>query len=229
MSRCEDFPSVSFKPLRKPFKSYFKSFAHIADTLNEKHIIEPPDLHCYVLWRMVYIWCTRMLYWNALKDWRADPESTSIKSVCSAWLSAAHLTYLLNSQIEFELGPFKVHERVHCNSPGFGIRVVNIAFPLGKVPKKSAVPQTRFASKKHFWWPTLINRFSEVFGNTCLPALSWASVPWTGHSMWAAGSWLAGLGSLNCLCWWFWKGPSTGTDCAREHSQQWSEANSPMQ
>lgn len=38
--KCQDFPSVSFKPLRKPFKSYFKSFAHIADTLNEKHIIE---------------------------------------------------------------------------------------------------------------------------------------------------------------------------------------------
>lgn len=136
MSRCEDFPSVSFKPLRKPFKSYFKSFAHIADTLNEKHIIEPLDLHCSVLWRIVYIWCTRMLYWNALKDWRADPESTSIKSVCSAWLSAAHLTYLLNSQIEFELGPFKVHERVHCNSPGFGIRVVSPSlFLWAKFPR----------------------------------------------------------------------------------------------
>ena len=37
---CQDFPSVSFKPLRKPFKSYFKSFANMADVLNENHIIK---------------------------------------------------------------------------------------------------------------------------------------------------------------------------------------------
>lgn len=48
----QDFPSVSFKPLRKPFKSYFKSFAHMADVLNENHIIKLLCLDLSVhLWR----------------------------------------------------------------------------------------------------------------------------------------------------------------------------------
>ena len=48
----QDFPSVSFKPLRKPFKSYFKSFANMADVLNENHIIKLLCLDLSVhLWR----------------------------------------------------------------------------------------------------------------------------------------------------------------------------------
>lgn len=48
----QDFPSVSFKPLRKPFKSYFKSFANMADVLNENHIIKLLCLDLsFHLWR----------------------------------------------------------------------------------------------------------------------------------------------------------------------------------
>lgn len=37
---CQEFPVVTLKPLRRPFASYNKSFAHLGDALNEKHINE---------------------------------------------------------------------------------------------------------------------------------------------------------------------------------------------
>ena len=36
--RAEEYPTVTLKPLRKPFKSYTKSFAQLGDALTEKHI-----------------------------------------------------------------------------------------------------------------------------------------------------------------------------------------------
>eukprot|EP00438_Fugacium_kawagutii_P005835 Skav231065 [mRNA] locus=scaffold524:6617:7723:+ [translate_table: standard] len=38
--QCHDYPSIFFKPLTKPFKTYSKSFADIAQVLNEKHIMK---------------------------------------------------------------------------------------------------------------------------------------------------------------------------------------------
>ena len=35
---AKEYPTVTFKPLRKPFKTYTKSFAHLGDALTEKHV-----------------------------------------------------------------------------------------------------------------------------------------------------------------------------------------------
>ena len=36
----KEFPTVTLKPLQKPFKTYAKSFAHFGDALNDKHVNE---------------------------------------------------------------------------------------------------------------------------------------------------------------------------------------------
>ncbi len=91
----QDFPSVSFKPLRKPFKSYFKSFANMADVLNEKHIIK---LLCLDL--SVHLCRGSVDYFKNPRRFQAKPLSFDCLPtfLTTFWFS------------------IKVHQGVHCST-----------------------------------------------------------------------------------------------------------------